>query len=200
MPTVRPKADATYAVTIGPYVASGAGRTFGTGFYITSLAGELQVVDGQLNVGRFPGCVELLSDGGRVGGFVLRLEASPQPEQRTPVAGIELEVLTEHSLGLCRLVVLEQRGAERFPHRVVPRGRLVVREPVLSLDRTLPVCNRRPTIAFCRRDARIDDGGGDVEDGAGVVEHSERHVTWNSGNGLTERLLLAPGACRILRR
>src|SRR5437899_11885997 len=86
----------------------------------------LEIVERQPDVRRFPGRLELLLHGCRIGRLVLRLETPPQSEQRPSVARVLLEIPTEGALCLRRLIALQQRGAERRADRGVARRGLVV--------------------------------------------------------------------------
>ena len=50
-----------------------------------------------------------------------------------------IKALPKYAFGLCRLACSKQRCAQRFPHRVIPRGRLIIGKAILHFHSLLPV-------------------------------------------------------------
>src|SRR5438552_3174979 len=72
----------------------------------------LQLLEREHNVGRLPGCFELLLRGRGFTRLVLSVEAPPQSEERTTVARVDLEILPENEFSGGRLIVQQKRSAE----------------------------------------------------------------------------------------
>ena len=95
----------------------------------------------------FPGTVEFALHPLRIDRFLLRFQTFQQSKQRAAIAWISLQVGAKNGFRLGRLAALQQRRAQRFPHRIIPVGRLIVGQGVLRFDRFLPMLDRSAGIA-----------------------------------------------------
>src|SRR5690606_25057540 len=111
-------------------------RRFGDPSRIRKLPGASAPVGHErLDIGVLPGTGETRRDRLRLRGPTLLAERLLEAGEGPAALAVPAEVIAERRLGLCVATGLQQDRAEHLAHRLVPRRRLVVREPVLEPGR-----------------------------------------------------------------
>src|ERR1039457_1459150 len=142
-----------------------------------SNVGSSEVGDAKLVWAAFPRGFECSGDRLHFRCFLLRRETQPKPEQRTWIAPIFLQILTENFFGFFRMVAAQERRAKRFTQGVIPIRRLVVIHFVLHGDGCSPMFDRVGPLAVRFRDARLERICGQIVECAPVVvQHSKSHA------------------------